>query len=374
MKYMSLCLVFAALLACLAVPFASANAEPINGAFGVELGSRFNLARSTSVGMSSDETWIEFRVDRPLPVLSRFRALVTPLGYLVYALLAEDPLSDTESCLEYARALARTIAEKYLDGVPGTTMHVADDRRLYLLTQISPARRISVACDIAGNLTVLYVDLALRQQAAAEQVTWNRLMTEFNAGRYESAVGSLRELADNGHVHAQYFTGLAYRRGLGVAADDVRARTYYLKAARAGLLDAQFNLGTFLFVRGEYAEALPWLRAAAERGMAAAQNNLAQLYLHEGSLSDEAEAFRWFLRAAEGGHIEAQYNTCHMYSAGDGVPRSEVDAYRWCDIAAARGHQKARENRDFIAKRMQPAQIERARMQSQEWQAAHPPH
>jgi TPR repeat protein len=161
--------------------------------------------------------------------------------------------------------------------------------------------------------------------------------------------------------------GFAYRQGIGVPKNSPLGERYYEKAAKAGLLEAQFNLGTLYLNSGQLDKALPWLKSAAERGSTPAQNNLAQLYLQEGIHYDESAAFVWFLKAAEAGHVEAQYNTCHMYSAGEGVARNEVEAYKWCDIAATSSHEKATKNRDYIAKRMTPQQIERAKMLSQQW-------
>jgi hypothetical protein len=348
------------------------GAQAIQRAFGQTLGQRFELAASIDGGMSRDEMWFGVKVDRPLPFLSRFRVLVTPLGLRVYGILADDTAVDLPGCIQHARVLAAMVAGKYRTDMPGARMVQTDDEHVFRLEQAPQRRRITIACDTAGRLSMLYDDLALREQAAAEQPTWNQLVDDAQSGRAEVALPRLQKLADQGHSQAQLLVALAYRRGRGVVPDDERAEAFYLKAAQVGLLDAQYNLGTFYLQRNDFSKALPWLRAAAERGKVAAQNNLAQLLLRPGPHFDEAEALHWFLRAADNGHIEAQYNSCHMYSAGDGIARSEIDAYKWCDIAAAAGHQKARDNRDFIAQRMGAQEVERAKLLSRQWQASHP--
>jgi hypothetical protein len=344
--------------------------EALNGAFGQVLGQRFDPAAAIAMGMGRDEMWFEFKPEATLPVLNRFRVLVTPIGYRIHGILAEDKLGDPKECQKWALVLFKTIAEKYEGDQFGTRLTGAKDHNAFWVDQQKLRRRVAIVCDEPGNLSVLYQDRATYEQSAVEHTEWNQLADDFQSGRHAASVPRLRQLADGNHVHSQLMIGLAYRRGLGVTRDDAAAEAYYLKAARAGLLEAQFNLGTFLLEAGRLGEAQPWLLRAAERGLAAAQNNLAQLHLRPGGLYNEPEAFRWFLRAAEAGHVDAQYNTCHMYSAGDGVARNEVEAYKWCDIAAASGYVKARDNRDFIAKRMTPQQIERASLLARQWIAA----
>ncbi len=356
-----------ALLVYLLAPAEALCGQALQGAFGQVLGQRFDTAASSNMGMSPNEMWFEFKPNAALPVLSRFRVLVTPLGYRIHGILAEDTLADIKTCLEWAESLFATVAQKYKGDEHATKLTRSADRSAFRIDQQKLRRRVTIVCDETGKLSVLYEDQRLREQAAAEHKEWNQLSDDFQARRYASAVPRLRKLADRNHVQAQFLVGYAFRRGHGLPQDDAMAEAFYLKAARAGMLEAQFNLGTFYFLNNQFDRAQPWLLRAAERGNVAAQNNLAQLHLKKGALYNEAEAFRWFLRAAAAGHVEAQYNTCHMYSAGDGVARNEVEAYKWCDIAAASGHEKARDNRDFIAKRMTAQQIERAGMLSQQW-------
>jgi len=361
---------FIILLVYLMVPVDALSGQALQGAFGQVLGQRFDPVRSSNMGVNRNEMWFEFKPDLALPVFSKFRVLVTPLGYRIHGILAEGTLADSNACRESATGLFRMVAQKYEGEEHGTILTRNEEQSAFRLKQQKLGRSITIICDEAGNLSVLYEDQLLRDQATAEHEDWNQISDDFKAGRYESAVPRLRQLAERDHVQAQYLVGYAFRSGHGVPQDDALAEVYYLKAAQAGLLEAQFNLGTFYFVNSQLDKAQPWLLRAAERGYTAAQNNLAQLHLKEGALYNEAEAFRWFLRAAMSGHVEAQYNTCHMYSAGDGVARNEVEAYKWCDIAAASGHEKARDNRDFIAKRMTEQQIKRAGMLSHQWIAA----
>ena len=90
---------------------------------------------------------------------------------------------------------------------------------------------------------------------------------------------------------------------MGTASDPVKAVTWYRRAAKQGVREAQFNLA-YMLENGLGApaasdEAFLWYRAAAEGGFGRAQLNLGTLYLRgAGIKADAAEAWAWF-RAAE---------------------------------------------------------------------------
>jgi alpha/beta superfamily hydrolase len=82
------------------------------------------------------------------------------------------------------------------------------------------------------------------------------------------------------------------------------------------------------------AEAVRWYRAAAERGNADAQNDLAVMYdAGDGVAEDDAEAVRWYRRASAAGNPSAQYNLGLMYANGEGVARDRTRAYVWLSVA-----------------------------------------
>lgn len=366
-QWLALC----ALSLCLAGSPGARGAQLIESAFGQTLGQRFDPAKATDIETGRDSVAFIYPQPRTLPILSRFQVLVTPFDYTVYGILADDTLPDQETCVSWQKKLLAITFEKYVAGSPDTKAVESGDHLVIQIDQPRPHRRIGIACDAAGQLSMLYDDVALKEQAAAEHRLWNQWTDDLRAGHGDAALPHLQELADKGNVQTQLYLAIAYRNAWGVPRDDTQAEALYLKAARAGLLDAQYNLGTFYLANDRLDQALPWLQKAADRGRVSAQFNLAQLRQKPGPLFDLKESFRWALAAAQGNHLEAQYNTCNMYSAGDGVERSEVDAWMWCDVAAARGDRKARENRDYIEKRMQPVETVRARMLSRQWQAAH---
>jgi TPR repeat protein len=54
------------------------------------------------------------------------------------------------------------------------------------------------------------------------------------------------------------------------------------------------------------------------------------------------------------------------YDKGHGVPQDYVYAHMWFNIAASSGHEKASKNRDIVAKRMTPSQIQEAQTLARE--------
>ena len=75
---------------------------------------------------------------------------------------------------------------------------------------------------------------------------------------------------------------------------------------------------------------------------------------------DYATALReWSLLAAQG-LANAQYNLGWMYYIGLGIIQDNVYAYMWYNIAASGGDANAVNERDVIAKKMTPSQLEKA--------------
>ena len=88
---------------------------------------------------------------------------------------------------------------------------------------------------------------------------------------YANAVAIWRPLAEKGDADAQFNLGQAYRLGRGVPINLAAAQTWFERAANQGHLDAQTTLGLLLFQNGDRAEALKWLKQAADKGEPRAQ-------------------------------------------------------------------------------------------------------
>jgi TPR repeat protein len=81
---------------------------------------------------------------------------------------------------------------------------------------------------------------------------------------------------------------------------------------------------------GQYEQAFPICRKAAEQADAAVQLNLGLMYYFgKGVQQNYAEAAKWNRKAAEQGHACAQFNLAVMYASGQGVLQSGAAAADW---------------------------------------------
>ena len=149
-----------------------------------------------------------------------------------------------------------------------------------------------------------------------------------------------------------------------------------LPLAEQGVASAQFNLGNMYNggqgVTQDYKQAVKWYRKAAEQGYARAQFNLGNMYASgQGVIQDYKQAVKWYRKAAEQGDADAQNNLGAMYGNGQGVTQDYVLAHMWWNIAASSGDKDSIYNRDILAKKMSPSQIEKAQDMAREWTAKH---
>ena len=82
------------------------------------------------------------------------------------------------------------------------------------------------------------------------------------------------------------------------------------------------------------AQALIWLRKAADTGHDVALFNLGLTYA-TGVPPDFVQASVWYRKAADKGNVAAQINLGSMYSRGEGLPKDFILAYMWADLAAS---------------------------------------
>ena len=158
---------------------------------------------------------------------------------------------------------------------------------------------------------------------------------------YATEVRLLRPLVAKGDAQAQWWLAASYAAGQGVAQDYKEAARLYGLAAAQGNATAQSNLGVMY-----------------EFGTGVAQ--------------DYKEAARLYGLAATQGYAKAQSNLGVMYEFGTGVAQDYVRAHMWYNLGAISGEKdnKAPANRDNIAKRMTPSQIERAQDMARKCQAS----
>lgn len=125
-------------------------------------------------------------------------------------------------------------------------------------------------------------------------------------GDYTAAVTQWQGPAAGGDADAQFNLGQAYKLGRGVKQDLVRAEELFGKAAEQGHLQASDNYGLLLFQRGDRARALPFIRAAADRGDPRAQYLLGVAHFNgDGVTKDWVRAYALTSLAQQAGLPQA---------------------------------------------------------------------
>ena len=194
---------------------------------------------------------------------------------------------------------------------------------------------------------------------------------------YAAAARELRPLAERGNAEAQYRIGLMHEFGAGYPKDVPQAVTWLVKAANQGHVAAQQELGVVYTtgdgVTKDDAKAVAWFRKAANAGNPTAQYNLAlMLAKGAGVRQDYAQALDWFRKAATQGFTLAQFKVGVAYEQGAGVAADPVLAYANYAIAARDGNAEHVVQRDALAARLTPAQVQRGDALAAAWTVGQP--
>ena len=101
-------------------------------------------------------------------------------------------------------------------------------------------------------------------------------------------------------------------------------------AATAATPEEDFNKGMELVNAGNPAEAVPFLRAAAEQGNLEAQKELWKRYSTGDGVEKNDEFFiQWLRAAAEQGDAVSQYNLGTAYYMGRGLQVDNLESLKW---------------------------------------------
>ncbi len=190
-----------------------------------------------------------------------------------------------------------------------------------------------------------------------------------------SAIGSvaLRSAALAGDPSAAYEVAVRLAEGRVVPEDDEGAAHWFERAAKKGLVPAQFRLASLyekgIGVKKSLTTARDLYRAAADKGHGKAMQNLAVLYA-EGidGPGDYRTAAQWFRKAAERGVIDSQYNLAVLFARGFGVEQNPAESYKWFFLAAKKGDKDAAQKRDEMAARLDEQSLAAARIEVEKWE------
>lgn len=135
-----------------------------------------------------------------------------------------------------------------------------------------------------------------------------------------------------------------YQAGMSAYAqgDLPRALADFRESANKGVAAAQDMIAQFYYngtgVTQDYSQVLHWVQLAADQGYPHAQNLLGVLYLDgKGVTQDETIAMEWYRKAAAQGDVNAQSNLGYLYLHGKSVKQDYVEAARYYLLAAKQG-------------------------------------
>ncbi len=228
-----------------------------------------------------------------------------------------------------------------------------------------------------GGNAIRKTGLHWLERAAAQGDTASmRVLGLYNLKRNSDqlAFDWFKQAADLGDARAAYFTATMLRYSPRITKDERLAFDYFLKSARAGHPNSQFEIGRYYTngrgpVQGDYETAAGWYKKAADQNNAEAQNMLSLMYsdglgieqdMHQARLLSEAAvknglkggvaetnlgwwyltgesghpkdlqlAHEWNRRGAKAGHANASANLALIYAAGLGRDRDITTSLYW---------------------------------------------
>ena len=181
-----------------------------------------------------------------------------------------------------------------------------------------------------------------------EAIKWFKKAAKKGNADAQEKLDSMKELvelyesAKKGNSTALFNLGAAYYFGQkGVQTNEEEAIKWWKKAAEAGVLEAQYNLGAYYHNHHRYSAAAEWYRKAAEQGEVEAMNKLAFYYeFGEGVRRDMNEAIKWWKKAAGKGNSDAMVDLGDYYLMLY-TNEGREEAIKWYRKAAALGNFKA---------------------------------
>jgi uncharacterized protein len=179
--------------------------------------------------------------------------------------------------------------------------------------------------------------------APATEPALNQALAIYQRGDLAGARQAFERLAALGVPAADYNLAVMHLRAELQPASTAEAVRLMERAAGRGFVTAMVGLAQ-LHERGEIdgrrdlPTAMTWYRRAAEAGSVEAQVEIGTAhYLGRGAVKDAAQAAHWYREAAKRGEVGAMYLIASMYEQGDGVERDLRLARYWYAQCAAQG-------------------------------------
>lgn len=175
----------------------------------------------------------------------------------------------------------------------------------------------------------------------------------------------LKEHAYSGNAQSQYQLGIHYTLNSRWPWDLARGYQWFLDAAEAEHLDAQYMVAMAKQLgRGTGKDtlgAIAWLEKAAKQGHPRSQYQLGLTYLNgNGVEKEQIWGRQWLEQAAHHNHRDAQILLAALFRKGVGGTANEIEAWRWLQRAEAGGHPAAKRAKDRLTPRLTAAERQKA--------------
>ncbi|GAB4337073.1 MAG: hypothetical protein OHK0038_15370 [Flammeovirgaceae bacterium] len=139
-----------------------------------------------------------------------------------------------------------------------------------------------------------------------------------------------RKAAYLGNDSAAFYMGVAFEEAKGIEKDDKKAIQWYLKAANAGIKDAEERLSKYNILQFIKSSDLDYVTYRANRGDTDAILLLSKYYIKVGN----DEALDWLKKLADKGNIEAYRLLGEIYLEGKcGLNKNYLEAAKWFEKA-----------------------------------------
>lgn len=202
-------------------------------------------------------------------------------------------------------------------------------------SDVAPPLRPAVLAYRAGDLAVAEANFRSMAPGNADAEAWLGAVL-LDRGLGKEGLRHIQRAADAGSSEGAHRLALVYAQGpAGTPRNEARALELFEKAASAGHVRAQINLG-ILYMRGlglprDLVNARAWLEKAAATGDPQAIYTLGRA-MDESSeqvAPDPVRAVDLYRRAAEKGHVLAAMRYGLALSEGVGIKRDIAAAQRW---------------------------------------------
>ncbi|PJA33590.1 MAG: hypothetical protein CO187_01095, partial [Zetaproteobacteria bacterium CG_4_9_14_3_um_filter_53_7] len=174
------------------------------------------------------------------------------------------------------------------------------------------------------RLAMLYADGRGVKKSEATALDWAIKAAKTNNTDAESfrqqLLNRVTAKAARGDAKAQFILARLYQRGEGINADVKSAEQWLRASAASGNAEAQFHLANLLVKQpAQISEAAGWyLSAARQKHVLAASAIGTMSATGLGTAQNSADALHWLRLAAEAGIAEAQTNLGIVYGEADG--------------------------------------------------------